>query len=222
MEKGEAQLDSSFPGKRLIAFLLLMAAGCVVGGALSIPFLFESKTMWYKVGFDKTLLRAGQMAGLLAALSLFTQMVLGARGRVFIEFFGAAELMRWHRFNGLLLAGLVLAHVALVLVPEGITNLPIGGKYWPEMVGGLLLLIILAMVISSYYRQQLGLGYSRWRLVHRMLAYSAPMLAAVHILFVSDSFAGGIPRAALIALLALLALLLLRIKWLAWLKSQAQ
>lgn len=216
MEKSEDRADSSLAGKRLAVFLLVMAAGCLAGGALSIPFVFESKTMWYKVGLDKTLLRAGQMAGILAALTLFLQLLLGARGRFLEELFGAAKLMRWHRFNGILLVALVLMHVGLVLVPEGVTNLPIGKKYWPELVGGLLFWLILSMVISSYYRQQLGLKYSRWRLVHRMLAYLAPVLAGVHVLFVSDSFADGIPRTALIALLAALTLALLRIKWATW------
>ena len=220
MEKGGTQPGISLFRKRLATVILLLVAGCVVGGALSIPFVFESKTMWYKVGVDKTLLRAGQMAGLLAALSLFTQMLLGARWKFLEEVFGVAKLMRWHRFNGILLAVLVLAHVGLVLVPEGISNLPIGKKYWPEMVGGLLLWVILSMVISSYYRQQLGLGYGRWRLVHRMLAYPALVLVGVHVLFVSDSFAGGIPRTALIVLLVVLAVLLLQTKWLTWLKGR--
>ena len=213
MERSEERADSNFAGKRLVAFLLFLIAGCIVGGALSIPFLFESKTMWYKVGIDRTLLRAGQMAGILAALSLFLQLLLGARGRFLGGLFGAAKLMRWHRFNGILLAVLILMHVGLVLVPEGITNLPIGKKYWPEMVGGLLLWLILSMVISSYYRQQLGFAYSRWRFAHRLLAYPALVLAGVHVLSVSDSFADGTPRTALITLLLALTLALLWTKW---------
>ncbi len=34
-----------------------------LSGALSIPFYFESMTLWYKVGIDKTMLRGGQIAG---------------------------------------------------------------------------------------------------------------------------------------------------------------
>ena len=34
-----------------------------IGGALSIPFVYETQTLWYKVGADKLMLRTGQMAG---------------------------------------------------------------------------------------------------------------------------------------------------------------
>ena len=40
---------------------------------------------------------------------------------------------------------LELTHATLILVPEGLSNLPIGKKVlWPEMVGMTLLLILLA------------------------------------------------------------------------------
>jgi len=199
--------------KRMVGGLLLALLGVIAAGALSIPFVYESQTMWYKVGHAKLLLRAGQLAGLCAVLVLFIQIILGARGKFLEEHFGVAALMRWHRSNGLLLAFLALFHMALVLIPEGITNLPFGTKFWPEMVGGLLLFLILAMVITSQFRQQLGLVYKRWRFMHRLLAYCIPLLASVHILFVSDSFKHGVPRAGLLAILAALAVWILQIKF---------
>lgn len=171
----------------------------VIGGALSIPFIYESQTLWYKIGVDKTMLRAGKIAGLLAVILLFVQILLGVRGEFLQELFGMPSLMRWHRVNGVFILVLALCHVTLVLVPEGILNLPIGVKYWPEMVGGMLFLVIFSMVISSQFRQQLGFAYVKWRTIHKLFGYSALALVAIHVFFVSESFEYIIPRAGLIA-----------------------
>jgi len=188
--------------------LLMSVVFLLVAGALTIPFVYESQTLWYKVGVDKTLLRSGQLVGLLALISLILQIILGTRGRVLEDAFGVAAVIRWHRTNGILLCCLAVLHVVFVLLPEGITNLPIGMKHWPEMVGGGLVLVIFSQVLSSSLRQQLGLVYTKWRAVHRVLGYLALCLAAVHVLFVADSFAQGVPRIALqVMLIAVVALI---------------
>lgn len=204
----------------LYIFCILSFLTVVVGGALSIPFVYESQTLWYKIGIDKTLLRAGKIAGLLAAVLLFVQVLLGVRGKTLEELFGVAALVLWHRINGVLVLFLALSHVTLVLVPEGIVNLPIGLKFWPEMVGAGILLIIFSMVVSSQFRQQLGFNYIRWRLVHRFLGYSAFTLIGVHIFFVSESFEYIVPGAALISAVAGVAVYIFRIKRAAYKKNR--
>jgi len=69
----------------------------VVGGALSIPFVYESQTLWYKTGIDKTMLRVGKIAGLLAAVLLLVQILLGVRGKILEQLFGVRSLVLWHR-----------------------------------------------------------------------------------------------------------------------------
>ena len=198
----------------LVAFLALLAAG-----ALSIPFFYESQTLWYKVGYDKTLLRGGQLAGLVAAMSLFVQMLLGVRGSLLEEIFGVVRLLRWHRTNGLILFAFGFLHVTLVLSAEELTSL-INMKSWPELIGALMLTVIFAMVISGLFRRQIGLAYAGWRLMHRVLAYTVPVLLAIHVLFVSDSFAHGLPMAGLLTVLGALAVAILRIKRLARLQER--
>jgi predicted ferric reductase len=193
---------------------------CIVGGALSIPFVYESQTLWYKIGIDKTLLRAGKIAGLLAAILLFVQIVLGVRGKILEELFGVRNLVLWHRINGVFILFLALCHVSLVLVPEGIVNLPIGLKYWPEMVGALLLSIILSMVISSQFRQQLGFAYVKWRAIHKPLGYSALVLIFIHVLFVSESFEYIVPRVALIIAVTAVVIAVFRVKRAAFRKKR--
>jgi predicted ferric reductase len=186
-----------------LAACLTITVVIIVAFALTVPFVFESQTLWYKTGMDKTLLRAGQLVGLLALVSLIIQILLGARGKVLEETFGVAALIAWHKANGILLCCLATLHIILVQVPEGIANLPIGAKHWPEMVGGVLFLMIFSQVISSFFRQQLGFIYKQWRWIHRVLGYPALCLAAVHVLFVADSFAQGVPRIALLALMTI-------------------
>ena len=186
----------------LAAFFLIGVLVIFVAGALTIPFVFESQTLWYKIGMDKTLLLGGQLAGILAFISLVVQILLGIRGKILAETFTVATVVGWHKTNGIFLCCLAALHIILVLVPEGIANLPIGVKYWPELVGGVLFLMSISQAISSVFRQQLGFIYKRWRMVHRILGYLALCLASVHVLFVADSFAGGAPRRALLVLIA--------------------
>ncbi len=184
---------------KLYRVLVVVLFTIVTCGALTIPFIYESQTLWYKVGIDRTMLRGGQLAGLLAAVLLFVQILLGARSKFLQGLFGIAKLMQWHRINGIIVSLLALCHVLLVLLPEGLTNLPIGKKYWPEMVGGLLLFIILSMAFSSHFRQKLALNYKRWRIIHKLLGYFVISFIALHVLFVSDSFQHKVPKAAFLA-----------------------
>ena len=163
-------------------------------GALVLPYAYESQTLWYKVGLDRILLRAGQLSGMLALTLLFTQIVLAVGGPFLQKAFGLKNIMSWHRTNGVFIVFFALAHVFLILIPEGLSNLPIGKKFWPEMVGSFLLWVLLAMVISSRYREQLKLDYRRWRAIHKPLGYLATLLVVVHVLYVSDSFSHVVPR----------------------------
>ncbi len=184
----------------ILIFLLL-----VVSGGMSIPFVYESQTLWYKIGIDKTMLLGGKMAGVVAAILLFVQILLATRGKLLKNLFGIAALMRWHRGNGIVLSILAIIHATLILAPEGLTNLPLGKKYWPEMVGILMLCIVLSMAVTSYYREKFKFNYKKWRTFHKPLGYLVIILLVVHVLFVSESFECTVPRIALLTILATVA-----------------
>ena len=197
MSKKVVPPPKSGPTKlKLYRVLIIGVLLVVICGTLTIPFVYTSQTLWYKTGLDKTMLLGGQLAGLLAAVLLLVQILLAVRGQLLKEVFGIAALMRWHRTNGIIVSLLAISHVALILVPEGLTNFPIGLKYWPEMVGSLLLWIILSMVVSSHFREKLGLNYKRWKTIHKLLGYLAIIFLAVHVLFVSEAFEQTVPRVA--------------------------
>jgi predicted ferric reductase len=185
--QGSAEGFTHF-SRKILLVVIVAAAVVIFAGAAAVPFVWESQTLWYKFGLDKTMLRTGQIAGMAALVLLFLQIVLAVRGKFLEKLFGIAALMKLHRANGLVVALLAIVHALLVLVPEGLANLPIGVKYWPEMVGGLLLWVVCSVAVSSHYREQLKIEYRKWRAVHKPLGYIAFVLVVVHVLFVSDSF----------------------------------
>ncbi len=198
------------------AHRVVLSAGFVLLllGVLSIPFYYETTTLWYKVGLDKTLLKGGHFIGLATLMLIFLQLALSQRGPYLEQVFGAANLLRYHQVNGVFIAVLACSHALLILVPEGIANLPIGKKYWPEMIGAALLLMILATALASVFRSALRLDYRLWRLFHRTLGYLIPLLALIHVLFVSESFEHLLPRVLVIGLSAGLLIWVLVNKWL--------
>lgn len=180
-------------GTMSITLLLVLIA------ALAVPFLYPTDTLWYKAGADKLMLLTAQIAGLLALVLLLVQILLALRPKVLQQVVGTASLLHWHRMNGVLVAACALMHVVLVLAPEGLANLPLGWKFWPELLGVGALLSLLATVVLSWWRAALSLPYQGWRMLHRILGYLLPALLTAHILFVSESFAGGLPRLVLLA-----------------------
>jgi predicted ferric reductase len=180
--------------------------------ALYVPFYFETMTLWYKVGIDKTLLRSGQVAGMSALVLIMLQIILAVPGDYLENLFGKAALARYHRTNGLVILLLAISHVALVLAPEGLTNLPIGKKYWPELIGFLVFSAIFITIIATYLRQPLKIRFENWRVLHKILGYCIIVLLPIHIIFVSDSFEYGPLRSFLIFIFGMLVLRVLLVK----------
>ena len=193
----------------------------VLGGALllvlavviSIPSLYQTTTLWYKTGANRVMLVAAQYIGLVALVLLYLQAILSARGRFLDQVFGPPLLLRLHRLNGLLLLVLATSHVLLVLVPEGLANLPLGKKFWPEMVGAALFALIVLLVVFSYFREAIRLPYKLWRFFHRPAGYLALMLVSVHVMFVSESFEKIVPRILLLGLFTLTVLWIVSVKF---------
>jgi predicted ferric reductase len=180
--------------------------------AIYVPFYFETMTLWYKVGLDKTLLRSGQVAGMSALVLIILQTILALPGDYLEKLFGKATLARYHRINGLVILLLAISHVILVLAPEGLTNLPIGKKYWPELIGFLVFSAIFSTIIATYLRQPLKINFKTWRIFHKILGYCIIVLLPMHVIFVSESFEYGPLRSFLVFLFGMLVLWVLLAK----------
>lgn len=181
--------------------------------ALAIPVAFQSMTLWYKYGGDRILLQGAQFVGIVAFVFLYLQVVLSTRGKLLERVFGVAALMKWHRWNGVLVLFLAIFHILLVLLPEGLANLPIGLQFWPELIGLLLFLVLFVIVVSSRYRELLRLQYRSWRFFHKPMGYLAIFLVSSHVLFVSDSFEHILPRIFLFVSFGALILWVCYVKW---------
>ena len=166
----------------------LSGAAALIGACLAVPYFFETMTLWYKVGTDRILLRSGHLAGMLALSLFYIQIILAVRGDLLSSLFSPLVLIRIHKITGFLILTLAFSHVLLVLVPEGLANLPMGKKFWPEMVGALVLLLVMITSLTTIFRQRLGISYQTWKRLHRFFGYSALLLLIVHVIFVSDAF----------------------------------
>lgn len=89
----------------------------------------------------------------------------------------------------------------MILAPEGLTNLPVGKKYWPEMLGGFILFTLWLTVVFSFFREQLRIPYLQWRIVHKPAGYAVLVLIFIHIFFVNETFHYKVPALAICLLL---------------------
>lgn len=182
--------------------------------AVAIPIFFQSMTLWYKYGVDRLVLQTAQIFGMIAFSLLYLQVVLIIRGRIMEATFTSSKLVKWHKVNGLFVAFCALIHAILVLLPEGLANLPLGLEFWPELLGVALIAVVVFMVSTSSYRQLIPMSYSTWRGVHRLLGYCALLLLTAHMLFVSDSFENLLPQMFLFVSFSALVMWVFVHKWL--------
>lgn len=175
----------------------------VLALASTIPFIWESKSLWYKFGLDKTLLQTGKVAGICAAVLCFFQIVLALRLKFLDRIFGLDRVYILHKYNGILVLSLVALHFMLVVLPEGLDNLPIGWKFWPEMLGATLF-VTLGLVVAGAFLRRNFLPYHLWRMLHRPMGYVIAAVIPLHIFNVSDSFTQGVPHYGLWALVVTL------------------
>ncbi len=165
--------------------------------AASIPFFFESTSLYYKLGMDRSWLRTGKVMGLLAAMLMLFQVILVSRFSLLEKAFSLKHLYRAHQTSGKIIAVLVLFHPFFIVAAENFTFFPFEKRYWPEFVGVGLLVLILGIAVGSVWRRGLGFSQKNWQLQHRFGTVTALALVFVHIRFVSESFDSGIPRAGL-------------------------
>ncbi len=177
-----------FHSKAVVRFCCIAVLAILLLSISAVPFVFQTTTLWYKVGADRVLLFTGQLFGLYAAFLIFLQLVLISRASILTKNFGAAKLGKLHQLNGMLILGFGFAHILLMLLPEGLSNLPIGMKFWPEMVGAFLFLVLILLRLSIILRGNKIISYQIWSRLHRGLGFMAVMGITVHIAFVSDSF----------------------------------
>jgi len=131
----------------------------------------------------------GRITGLLGAYLLLVQILLFARLPWFVRHVGIDRLIVWHRRNGKICIGFVLAHVVLITIGYALSDhLSIikqvssflSSNSYPGMIRatigtGLLVLVVVTSLVIVRRR----LRYEAWYLVH-LTAYAAVLLAWYH------------------------------------------
>lgn len=182
--------------------IALLALLLLIGGWI-IPYKFESFSILYKFGMEKTYLRSGKVIGITVALLLFFQVVLATRFRIFEQVFFVKRLPSLHRFNGMTIAVLVLSHPLLIKASENFTPYTFEKKYYPEFLGMGVLAILLLLSFTAIFRKFLKMSYGKWLVMHRLGATLVLLLMPFHILFVSETFKSGLPRKAALVIFSL-------------------
>jgi predicted ferric reductase len=184
----------------------------MLAGVMTIPFYFPSATVVYKFGWDKVLLQGGKIMGLFAGCLLLFQLILGARLKFLDRIFGLNSLVNGHRINSIFIGCCAGMHPMMILASEGMWTIPLEFRYWPEFAGVFSLMAIAGMALVAWFRIPLGLPFHRWRVVH--ILGGAVVIAAVfmHIRFVSDTYAQGLPRQGVLSAAGLCFLLFLWVR----------
>ncbi|HVS16634.1 MAG TPA: ferric reductase-like transmembrane domain-containing protein [Thermoanaerobaculia bacterium] len=156
----------------VLAYLLLAVAPVLVALGPPRP---AGRGFWLELSLALGFVGLGQIG---------VQLALIARFQRISRPFGIDLVMQYHRHLGVLATLMVLVHPALLwwerpslwrqLLPGGGAGAALGTGVWST--GAILLLIVL-----SFWRRPLGLGYEAWRLSHALLGIAALVLALAHV-----------------------------------------
>lgn len=195
----------------LLGALCLVVSILLLAGAWTLPFLYETSSMLYKFGVHKLMLRSGKLVGLTVGILLLFQLTAVSHFSFLEKGFSKATLLRFHKTNGLVLVLVIVLHPLLILAADDFASYTLEKKYWPEFVGGALFICLILLVLTAQYRSRLKMQYRRWLTLHRFGAMLVLTLFYIHMLFVSETFRGGIPYSLALGLAGFEALLFLKI-----------
>ncbi len=157
---------------------------------------------------------ASLAVSLTAASLLVAAFVLPSRIRAVTSYLGVETLLRSHRFLALVVVGLVLVHVAFVLLraEAGFGVLDLRNAPPRVWAGTTATLALLAMVPLAVSRRRRRPRYEGWRLVHVGLANVVLVASALHVWWLRDLTEYG-PGAAWFTVLAAFMVLLTVYRW---------
>lgn len=202
--------------KRVWILLFMALLITVLALAAMIPYIYQSQSILYKFGVDKTMLRLGKVAGLLAATLLLLQIISVSRLKIIDLIISRKKLLQFHQIAGITLVLLALLHPLLVFWPEDLSILAVKWQYWPEVLGALLLLFIWIIVATAKLRVFLKFSGLAWMRFHRAGVNLAAVAVVTHTITVSDTFEQTVPRTAIFCFAVFYGILWLRLRIVAY------
>lgn len=125
------------------------------------------------------------------------QFLLTARFRRATAPYGIDIIYYFHRYLGIVILLIVLAHPVLLIAENPILMGFLNPFVAPWHIGAGVISVValVALIATSVWRKKFGLAYERWRVAHTLLAVAAVGLALVHIEGVQYYVAGPWKRA---------------------------
>jgi predicted ferric reductase len=121
--------------------------------------------------------------GFAGLTQIAVQFVLIARFKRVTAPYGIDVILQYHRSIALVAVAAILAHPVLLVIDNpsraALLN-PFGGN-WASRSAWVSVVALLAIVVSSVYRERLKIDYERWRLMHLMLGVTAIVFAQLHV-----------------------------------------
>lgn len=125
------------------------------------------------------------VTGLIATSLMIVAVLLPARMRSILAAFGVEWVLRCHRMVALSAAALVVAHIGCVFVgdPRGLSILNLPRQPRPVWAATTSTVALLALIAFATRRRRHRPRYEGWRLWHVLLATTALVAAALHVLW---------------------------------------
>jgi predicted ferric reductase len=128
--------------------------------------------------------------------------------------YGQDVVLQFHREISFVAMALVLAHPILLFVddPERLGLLNVVEAPWRARFGVASIVLLLAIVATSLWRQQLRLRYEIWRVLHGVLALAIVVTALLHVELVGYYVSGPWRRGLWIVWSVVLVALLIKVR----------
>lgn len=165
-------MTSTISGVFWIALYLLAVLAPI--GLMLIPPVPSGRSFW--IEFSVAL-------GFVGLTQLAIQFVLIARFKRITAPYGIDVILQYHRSIAMVAIAAILAHPVIIVIdfPARAELLnPLGGT-WSSRAGLLSVAALIAIAVTSVYRERLRLGYERWRMWHLLLGVTAIVAAQVHV-----------------------------------------
>jgi predicted ferric reductase len=189
----------------------VVVAACWIGAYLFITFLPLTILLIYPAPVGRGFWVDFSVAlGFIALAMMALQFSLTARINRIEASYGIDIILQFHRYISLVAFALVLIHplILFVVQPETLQLLNFFTAPWRARMAVLGTLALIALVITTIWRQQLKIPYEPWRTLHGVLAVLAIGLGLGHAIAVGN-YLGLFWKAVLWTVITLAALWLL-------------
>ena len=156
----------AFVALPLVPVVILVGSGGEPGSSLELPVVL----------------------GLVAVSAIIGTVVVSSRLRSLTSGLGMEQILAVHRWLGLVVLGLVLAHVAAVVIPNPsrIKHLDLLHASPGMRAATIATIALVLLAVTALLRRRLRLPYLVWRILHVVLSAAAVAGGAVHVLLLNN------------------------------------